>query len=119
MEAELQLKGLSLGDRWRVDPLTGRPVLTLRRIYVHVWLFPSEAGPFMQAVTGSVPWTRMEHLLDDLRRTQLATHGAKNPKPHPDRVKKSAKKQAADLAKRRRKNQERAARRRRELEGMG
>lgn len=118
VEAALQDRGVVYSDRFRFDEVTGRPRLTWRRMAVLVWRFPRDESPVF-AATGHVPWTRVEHLLDELRRTQLLTHGVKSPKPHPDRVKPQKKKKASDIEKRRRVSRQSAARRQRELEGMG
>jgi hypothetical protein len=119
VEADLQEHyGIDYRDRFRIDPDTGRPVLTLRRLCVLVTSIAPNRSRVAAASLGYEPWSREASMLDELRRTQLATHGVKNPKPHPDRARRTAVDDAA-IARRRRLNQERAAHRRRQLEAMG
>lgn len=118
VEADLQDHyGVDYRDRFRPDPVTGRPLLTLRRLAVLVTKIPREHSRVAEAVLEHRPWSREAEMLDEVRRTTLAVHGVKSPKPHPDRVRRGPKDDAA-LARRRRLNEERAARRRRELEEM-
>ena len=118
VEADLQAHyGIDYRDRFRVDPVTGRPILTLRRLCSLVSRIPAHQSRVAQAELGFMPWSREAQMLDEVRRTQLATHGVKNPKPHPDRVRRTPADDAA-IARRRRLAQERMARRQRQLEAM-
>lgn len=118
VEADLQDHyGIDYRDRFRTDPATGRPMLTLRRLCVLVTQIPADQSRTAAASLGYWPWSREASLLDDIRRTQLATHGVKDPKPHPDRVHRTPADEAK-LADRRRLAAERRARRQRQLEEM-
>ena len=118
VEADLQEHyGIDYRDRFRSDPVTGRPLLTLRRLCVLVTSIPAERSRVAASSLGYRPWSREAQMLDELRRTQLATHGVKNPKPHPDRVRRTPADEAK-LADRRRLAAERRARRERQLEEM-
>lgn len=85
MEAALADRGVDYRDRWRDDPATGRPVLTLRRICVLVLRHMPDGSPVAQAVAGYRPVSRIEEIVDDTRRVLLMAHGVKNPDMHPDR----------------------------------
>lgn len=85
MEAALADRGVDYRDRWRVDPATGRPLLTLRRVAVLVLRFMPETSPVAEVVAGFRPVSRLEALVDDTRRAVLAAAGVKNPDMHPDR----------------------------------
>lgn len=118
VEADLQAHyGIDYRDRFRTDPATGRPLLTLRRLCSLVTRIPVHESRVAQAELGYMPWSREAQMIDELRRTQLATHGVKNPKPHPDRVRRTPADEAR-IASRRRLAQERMARRQRQLEAM-
>lgn len=86
MEADLaRFYGVDYRDRWRRDE-DGRRRLTLRRLHVLVTHLPLESVTV--ALVKGTPWTRTEHLLDDLRMTVELTIPKKKrtkPKPHPDR----------------------------------
>lgn len=85
MEADLaRYYQIDYRDRWRRDE-HGRPRLTLRRLLVLIWRYPPVDGAVVRVTTGARPWTRAEHLLDELRVAVLRAAGAKKAKPHPDR----------------------------------
>lgn len=118
LEADLQEHyGIDYRDRFRRDPVTGRPVLTLRRMAVLVSRIPAHKSRVAEKMLGHRPWSREASMLDEVRRTQLATHGVKNPKPHPDRVRRTRVDEAA-VARRRQLTKDRQARRRKQLEEM-
>lgn len=118
VEADLQHHyGIDYRDRFRLDPDTGRPRLTLRRMAALITRIPADQSRVAEAALGYRPWSREAEVLDEVRRTTLAVHGVKNPKPHPDRIHKGPRDVAA-LMRRRRLNQERADRRRQQLEEM-
>lgn len=118
VEADLQLHyGIDYRDRFRIDTATGRPVLTLRRLAVLVSRIPRHESKVVETLLGHRPWSREAAMLDEVRRTQLATHGVKNPKPHPDRVHRTRADEAA-VERRRQLTKARQDRRRKQLEEM-
>ena len=86
VEADLQQTyGVDYRDRWRTD-LSGRPLLSLRRLWVLVSQLPGTS----RIAQLEKPWFSVEaHLLDDLRMTLVAanTDPKKSgpPEPHPMR----------------------------------
>lgn len=86
MEADLaRFYGADYRDRWRVDA-DGCVKLTLRMILVRVQHLPLDAVSVRLLNDNKVPWSRTEHLLDELRRRLDALGGDKRPKPDPDRL---------------------------------
>lgn len=117
VEADLQAHyGVDYRDRFRTDPESGRPVLTLRRLAVLMARIPADRSAFVAAVTGTRPWSREAEMLDEVRRTTLAVHGVKNPKPHPDRDGRR-RNNVVEMDRRRKVAAERAKRRRAQLGG--
>lgn len=87
MEADLaRFYGIDYRDRWHPDR---RHRLTLRRICVLVWRYPPPEGAVMRLANDNrAPWQLINHQLDDVRLTILATtEGVKASalKPHPER----------------------------------
>jgi len=99
VEADLQIHcGIDFRDFFR-----GR--LSLRRIAVMLRWLPETAATAHLSREGMPPWGATEQLLDDLRQMYLATHGVKNPGPHPMSplavaARRRAEQDAAELASR-------------------
>lgn len=118
MEAALADRGVDYRDRWRVDPVTGRPVLTLRRIAVLTLRHIPDHSPLMEEWLGYRPVTRLEGMVDDVRRAVQMTAGAKDPQMHPDRERALAASRERERIERERIVRERLEKRRRELAAM-
>lgn len=85
MEADLaRFYGIDYRDRWRADEHS-RPRLTLRMIAVRIRHIPLESAIARLENDGNAPWTRVEQLLDELRRHLAVLAGVKKPKPDPGR----------------------------------
>lgn len=85
MEADLaRFYNVDYRDRWRIGE-HGRPRLTLRRLNALVRHLPMDAALVRVENDGAQPWSRVEHLLDELRRHLAALGGDKKPKADPGR----------------------------------
>lgn len=98
-------------------------MLTLRRIYVLAVKHMRKGGHVEEALVGFAPMTRLEVLLDDLRRTVIALQqkpGSPWPEAHPDRTRLTAGQRQAHQVEedeRARISRERAAERKARQEG--
>lgn len=85
VEADLQrFYQVDYRDRWRKDE-HGRPLLTVRRLYVLLLHLPSTSALADLQRNGKPDWSLEAHLLDDIRMTLQHTDKKRPPQPHPAR----------------------------------
>ncbi|RVW06223.1 hypothetical protein [Rhodococcus spongiicola] len=89
-------------DLWRCDD-EGRPLLTLRQVWVRIRHLPSDSALAIADNGGTVPWSITDHLLADtwLVIAQANSAKGKAPRDHPRREQEAQKRNATRTVRRR------------------